>query len=84
ILSPEELNPEIQGQVRLIDSETKEARNIVVTSNLLKQYEKHLNMFIANIKELANRFGAYYVQVSSSDEIEKIIFEQLTKAGIIA
>lgn len=84
ILCPEELNPEIQGQVRLIDSETKEARNIIVTSNLLRQYEKHLNMFIASIKELANRFGVYYVQVSSSDEIEKIIFEQFTKAGIIA
>lgn len=84
ILSPEELNPELQGQIRLIDSETNDARNIVVTGTVLKQYEKHLNAFIANIKELANRFGACYVQVSSEDEIERIIFEQLTKAGVIA
>lgn len=83
ILSPEELQPDLQGQVRLVDSETGEAKNIVVTSALLSQYAKYLNSFTTKIKEFSNKMGASYIQVSSAEPIEKIIFENLTKANVI-
>lgn len=83
ILSPEELKPELQGQIRLVDSETGEAKNIVVTSALLNQYSKYLDSFVGKIKEFSDKMGAAYIQVSSEDAIEKIIFENLTKANVI-
>jgi hypothetical protein len=82
-LSPEELNPEIEGQIRLLDSETGEARDISVTPAMLLQYDKELNLFMNKIREFCSRMGAAYIQVSSEEPIEKIVLEEFTKAGII-
>lgn len=83
ILAPEELDPTLEGQIRLLDSETGEARDIAVTPALLKQYDKELNAFINNIREFCSRVGATYIQVSSDEPAEKIVFEEFTKTGII-
>ncbi|MGE5629516.1 MAG: DUF58 domain-containing protein [Caulobacteraceae bacterium] len=83
VLSPEELNPYLEGQVRLKDSETGEARDIAVTPALLKLYEKELNSFINNLKEFSTRMGVTYIQVSSDEPVEKIVFEQFTRTGIV-
>lgn len=83
VLAPEELNPEIEGQIRLLDSETGEAKDISVTPALLRQYDKELNLFINKIREFCSRVGATYVQVSSEEPIEKIVFDEFAKAGII-
>jgi len=83
ILAPEELNPAVEGQVRLLDSETGEARDISVTPVLLKQYDKELNAFINNIREFCSRMGVAYIQVSSAEPVEKTVFEEFTRAGIV-
>lgn len=83
ILSSEELNPELEGQVRLVDSETGNVMDVAVTPALLKQYHHKLNDFNNNIKEFCSRMGATYLQVSSADSIEKIVFEQFTGSGVI-
>ncbi len=83
ILSPQELQPELSGQVRLLDSETQEARDVAVTPSLLLQYQKELNRFTGRLREHAARMGAVYVQLSSAESLEKIIFEDLTRAGFI-
>lgn len=83
ILSPEELKPELEGQVRLLDAETQKAMDVAVTPALLKQYHNKLNDFNNQIREFCSRMGASYIQVSSADSIEKIVFEQFTGAGVI-
>ncbi|MCY6371598.1 DUF58 domain-containing protein [Clostridium ganghwense] len=83
LLCKEELKPELEGQIRLIDSETGEARNIAVTSQLLKRYEASLNEFTNNIKELTRKVGAHYMLIESSDSIEKVVFEKFINTGII-
>lgn len=84
VMSKEELNPEIFGQVRLVDSESGEERNMSITPTVLKYYEKNLNEFIGNIKGFSSKMGVTYVQVSSEDKIEKIIFDYLAHAGVIS
>ncbi|HPL53247.1 MAG TPA: DUF58 domain-containing protein [Bacillota bacterium] len=83
ILAPEELSPEIAGQIRLIDSETGEARDVSVTPAMLSQYDKELNTFTNSIREFCSKVGAAYIQISSADPIEKTIFEEFAKAGIV-
>ncbi len=83
VLSPEELQPEVYGQVRLVDGESREGRNMTITPAMLKHYEKKLNSFINEIKAFSSRMGVTYIQVSSEEQIEKIVFEYLTRAGVI-
>lgn len=83
VLSKEELGPSIEGQVRLVDSETGITRDVAVTPVLLRQYEQRLNSFTSGIREYCKRMGASYALVSSSDSIEKVVLESLAKPGII-
>jgi uncharacterized protein (DUF58 family) len=83
LLAPEELSPAMEGQIRLLDSETNEARDISVTPAMLSQYDKELNAFMNNIREFCSKMGATYVQVSSAEPVEKIVFEEFTRAGIV-
>ncbi len=83
ILANEEINPFMEGQIKLVDSETGNLRDVAVTPAVLKKYQQEVEKFINNIKEFANKMGVTYIQVSSEQSIEKIIFEEFTKAGII-
>lgn len=83
ILSPQELQPELSGQVRLLDSETREVRDVAVTPSLLRQYEKELSHFKGRLREYAAKMGAVYVQISSAEPLEKVVFEDLTEIGFI-
>lgn len=83
ILSDEELNPELEGKLRLLDSETGLSKDIAVTPAVLKQYHNTLKHFISGLKEFSKKMGASYIQVSSSDLIEKIVFEDFASEGIL-
>lgn len=83
VLAKEEISPSIEGQINLVDSETGSVRDVAVTPIVLKRYQQELEKFINSLKEYANKVGASYIQVSSEHPIEKIVFEEFTKAGII-
>ncbi|QAA35044.1 DUF58 domain-containing protein [Clostridium manihotivorum] len=83
VLTKDEISPEIDGQVRLVDSETKEEINITITPKMMKAYEVKLKALTNGMKEQLKRYGGSFVQVSSEEELQKVIFEKLSKEGII-
>ncbi len=84
ILSPEELEPDYYGQVKLIDSETREDRNIILNPSIMKAYKKQLGLFKKNIADIASKYGAAYIEASSDEVIEKIMFEKLSRSGVLS
>lgn len=83
ILSVEELKPVYRGDIRLIDSETEEGKDIFISESVLKSYEKALNNFIINNREICRKFSCQYTMISNELSIESIVFDNLTKAGIL-
>lgn len=83
ILSPQELNPELQGQVRLKDSETGEMVDVDLTPSIYDKYKQTLNNFKFSLKEMTKKYGGAYVTVSSNDSLEKILFEDMITTQII-
>jgi uncharacterized protein (DUF58 family) len=83
VLCEEELSPELGGQVRLVDSETKEELNLTITPKLMKLYETKLKAMETGMKEWTKRYGAVFLQVSSSEELQKVVFEKFGRVGII-
>ena len=84
ILSPEELQPDYYGQVKLIDSETREEKSIILNPSIMKAYKKQLESFKNSLKDTAAKYGAAYIDASSAENIEKIIFEKFTRSGIVS
>ncbi|QZY56103.1 DUF58 domain-containing protein [Crassaminicella profunda] len=83
VLSKEELAPDLKGDLRFIDSETEEEKDVSVTNPVLKAYEKTLKNFIREHKEICRKYGCKYILVSNEISIEEILFDQLVKHGIL-
>jgi len=83
VLSPDELNPQLQGQLRLKDSETGEMVDVDLTPSIYDKYQQTLNNFKSSLKEMAKKYGGAYVTISSNDSLEKILFEDMITTQII-
>lgn len=75
ILSPQELEPDINESVRLIDAETKETIDITVTPALLNSYRKAVNAFREELEQTCFKWGANYFQFSSGMVVEEMLKE---------
>lgn len=89
IMTPEEIDPTYDGRVQLIDSESEDlmdSRNMrmKITRSMQKAYEEAMNDFREDIKSFCSKRGVEYISVSTDAPIEKVLFEELLKVGIMA
>ncbi len=89
VLSPDEIDPAYEGRCHLVDSETgdlSDARNIKIkiNKNALEAYRIAYEHFIANISDFCKKRNAGYITVSSNTPIERVLFSELLKAGIMS
>ena len=83
VLNEEEVNPILGGQVRLIDSETRDEVNLTITPKLLKTYHLKLKGLQLVISEEVKKYGGIFLQIKASEALDKIVFEAFAKEGII-
>ncbi len=83
VLSLEEIKPNDTGDIRFIDSETHEAKDVSVTPQVLSSYNDTFSEFINEIKELCHKYGCSYTLVSNKEHIDEIILDNLIKARIL-
>ena len=75
ILSPQEIRPNMNESVRLVDSETMETVEITVTPSLLNSYSKALESFKSQIERTCMKWGAYYLNFSSDMDVAEMVKE---------
>ncbi len=83
VLSPEELEPKLVGDLSLLDCEDRDRRDISVSASLLQRYEQTLNAFIEQARSFCNRRSITYVSVRSDQPIEPLINEYLRTRGLV-
>lgn len=83
VLSPDEIDPVFSGDVRLVDRESGETREITAGPGLLKAYRRRLQEFTGEIRHFCHRRGISFLQVSSEQPPEEIILRHLTRAGVL-
>lgn len=89
VMTPEEREPLYSGRVNLLDSEAESAldeKNMRMNIDRSAQnaYELAMRDLIADINSFANSRGAAFVSVCTDQPIEKMLFKELLKVGIIA
>lgn len=75
VLSPEEMEPAVEGTVGLEDAETGDIMRVTATSRLCKQYKYVLDKFIGKIRECAKHYQAHYIPVCSNEGIDTFIYK---------
>ena len=83
VLAPEELHPELEGDVRLVDAETSATVDVSSTPAALKAYHDALAAHTAGLRAVAAAYGAPFVQVNAADPVVELILGPLRDAGIV-
>ncbi len=83
VLCPEELNPEIKGDLRLVDSEDADVAEVTVSRPLLDKYKRTLTAFVDGAREFCTRRGMSYLMVSTQTPVETLIANYLRKRGLV-
>lgn len=83
LLSEDEQMPNLEGDIRLVDSERNSKVELTVTPRILSEYQEALKDFKIGISNYAFKRGMSYLQVNSEMEIEQIIFNIFKKSGLL-
>jgi uncharacterized protein (DUF58 family) len=83
VLAPEEVHPSLLGDIRLVDAETGEAREISLTTGVLARYQQRLEAHRRLLEGLGNRYGFPVVHTVSDEPFDRLILRYLRQKGVI-
>lgn len=89
VMTPEERDPLYMGRTNLIDAESldiQDLKNMKMKIDRASQdaYEKALEEIHNSITAFANSRGVAFLSVCTNQPIEKVLFKELLKVGIMA
>ncbi len=83
ILSPQEIEPDITTDLRLVDSETEDTLDISSSADLFALYQEYRQGLENDLTLLCQRRQGRFMSVSSTTPVETILFDQLRRKGWI-
>lgn len=81
ILAPTEIDPELDGDLRFVDSEGAGTLDVSAAGDVVSLYQEYRLRYERRLDELCRQRGGRFVSVSSGDGIESILFDVLMRAG---
>jgi uncharacterized protein (DUF58 family) len=83
ILAPDEIDPDLSGDLKLIDSEDSSAVEITADYDLLSRYKQGLADWQENLRSFCRARGILYVPLVTSLPIEDLLFAWLERQGVL-
>jgi uncharacterized protein (DUF58 family) len=83
ILGPSELNPELAGDLRFVDCETRGHLDISSAGDLLGLYHEYRLAHAARLTALCQQRSGKFLSLSAADSFERVIFEVMRRKGWI-
>ncbi len=83
VLSQEELEPDVKGDLRLTDCEDNDIAEITVSAPLLKRYQQNLALFINGAKDFCTRRGMNYMLARNQLPVEQLVTTYLAQRGLV-
>ncbi len=83
VLSQEEVEPELTGDLRLIDAEDDDLAEITVSAPLLKRYKENLRAYVGGFKDWCTRRGIAHIFTTNQEPFDKLILNYLRERGLV-
>jgi uncharacterized protein (DUF58 family) len=83
IVSPQELDPQLSGEVELIDAETDEALEVGVSVETLAAYRVRFAKWLDDRESECHQRGIRYVRLRTDRPIQSIVLDDLRRAGVL-
>lgn len=83
LLTPDELEPAIRGDLRLVDAESGLKREVTVDGAALDAYQRRLASWQAELRAIAGKHGGRYATVRTGTPLRRILLEDLRRARVV-
>ncbi|MBX3380276.1 MAG: DUF58 domain-containing protein [Phycisphaeraceae bacterium] len=83
VLSPQELEPPIKGDLRLKDIEDSDTAEVTISAPLLKRYQANLAAYCQKLREFALRRDMALLTVKSDTPVDSLVADQLRRLGVL-
>ncbi|MGA2500048.1 MAG: DUF58 domain-containing protein [Tepidisphaeraceae bacterium] len=83
VLSPQEIDPPLEGDLKLRDMEDGDLAEVSITQPLLKQYKSNLNAYCLAVKDYVTRRGGTYLFTSTAVPFDTLILNYLRERGLV-
>ncbi len=83
MLSPEEMDPEMTGDLKLVDCEDQDEAEISVSSAVMKRYKATLASFIEQARKFCTQRGMTYTLTRSDRPAEVMVGQYLRERGLV-
>ena len=81
VLAPEELDPDLAGDVRLVDCETGAGLDVTRAGDLLALYRDHRLALEEELEAQCSRRGGRFCAVSTAEDLPALLFGTLRRRG---
>ncbi len=83
ILAPQEINPQIDGDFRLLDSEGGPAVEITADLDVLQRYRANFNAWRQEVESFCAGRGITYLFVDTSIPVEEFVLSHMRQRGVV-
>ena len=83
VLSQEEIEPSVVGDLKLVDIEDDDVAEITVSAALLNRYKKNLAAYRAGLADFCAKRGVTYLFTSNQVPFERLVFTYLRQRGLL-
>jgi uncharacterized protein (DUF58 family) len=83
ILSPQEIDPALTGDLKLKDIEDGDFAEVSITQPLLQKYKSNLNAYCLHLKDYVTRRGGAYLFSSTAVPFETLILNYLRERRLL-
>lgn len=83
IVSPEELNPELSGELELVDAESGATLELGVSLDTLAAYRQRLGHWLDAREADCGRRGMRYIRVRTDQPVNEVVLDDLRRGGLL-
>jgi uncharacterized protein (DUF58 family) len=83
ILAPDEVQPDLDGDLKLVDSEIGDAVEVTATASLREIYRRNLAAYLGDIEAYARRHGIGHIFTTTAVSFEDLVLRQMRSQGVL-
>ena len=82
-LSPQEVTPELAGDLKLVDCEDEDVAEITVSKTLLDRYKANLEAYCESLRSHCTQRGINYMLATTDHPFETLVLNYLRQRGLL-
>ncbi len=81
VLAESEIDPPLDGALRIVDAETGDELEVTVDGDLRRRYQHHLERQLRELESFCRRRGVEYLRASTAIGFEDVVLKYLRQGG---